>query len=129
MKLLVDMNLSPRSVDFLTDAGWETVHWSAVGQGNAPHVEVRAYATKHGYLLLTDDLDFGAMLAATHDSRNPSPYAFRKLLKLNPELALGRGYCPFSFPVNLFKSKQRNTAGVAVLLYLWSTFTRTFFLR
>ena len=28
MKLLVDMNLSPRWVPFLLDAGHEAVHWS-----------------------------------------------------------------------------------------------------
>src|SRR6218665_2467579 len=31
MKLLVDMNLSPRWVDVLADAGIEAAHWSAVG--------------------------------------------------------------------------------------------------
>lgn len=44
-------------------------NWSAVGQANAPDAEVLAYAAKHGYLLLTHDLDFGAILAATHGQK------------------------------------------------------------
>jgi predicted nuclease of predicted toxin-antitoxin system len=31
MKLLVDMNLSPRRVEMLADAGFEAAHWSACG--------------------------------------------------------------------------------------------------
>lgn len=35
MKLLVDMNLSPRWVSFLSEAGMEAVHWTAVGRFDA----------------------------------------------------------------------------------------------
>ncbi len=35
MKLLVDMNLSPRWIPLLREAGWEVAHWSAVGKANA----------------------------------------------------------------------------------------------
>lgn len=35
MKLLIDMNLSPRWVDLLLDAGFEAVHWSAAGTQRA----------------------------------------------------------------------------------------------
>lgn len=31
MKLIVDMNLSPRWVEFLAGAGIEAVHWSMIG--------------------------------------------------------------------------------------------------
>jgi len=31
MKLLVDMNLSPKWIGLLHDLGWEAVRWSAVG--------------------------------------------------------------------------------------------------
>lgn len=31
MKLLVDMNLSPRWVNMLTQSGIEAAHWSALG--------------------------------------------------------------------------------------------------
>jgi predicted nuclease of predicted toxin-antitoxin system len=35
MKLLVDMNLSPRWVSLLADAGFEVAHWSTLGASNA----------------------------------------------------------------------------------------------
>ena len=69
MKLLVDMNLSPRWIGLLHNAGWEAVHWSAVGKVNAPDSEVMAYAAQHDYVVLTHDLDFSAILAATHGEK------------------------------------------------------------
>jgi hypothetical protein len=58
MKLLVDMNLSPRWIGLLHNTGWEVEHWSAVGKVNAPDSEVMAYAAQHDYVVLTHDLDF-----------------------------------------------------------------------
>jgi predicted nuclease of predicted toxin-antitoxin system len=40
MKFLVDMNLSPSWVNFLCDAGFPAVHWSKVGSGDAPDIEL-----------------------------------------------------------------------------------------
>lgn len=68
MKLLVDMNLSPRWVSLLRDAGWEATHWSSVGKANAPDSEIMAYAAAGNFVILTYDLDFGAILAATGKS-------------------------------------------------------------
>lgn len=69
MKLLVDMNLSPRWIGVLTDAGFEAAHWSALGAKNAPDSEIMAYAKATNSVVLTHDLDFGAMLAATHGEK------------------------------------------------------------
>ena len=69
MKLLVDMNLSPRWVGVLSDAGMEADHWSAIGASNAPDAEIMAYAATNGYVVLTHDLDFGAILAATNGEK------------------------------------------------------------
>jgi predicted nuclease of predicted toxin-antitoxin system len=69
MKLLVDMNLSPRWIGFLTDAGIEAVHWSTLGAANAPDLVIMAYASTHDYAVLTHDLDFSAILAATHGEK------------------------------------------------------------
>lgn len=69
MKLLVDMNLSPRWVGALADAGIEAVHWSMLGAMNAPDPVIMAYAKDNDYVVLTHDLDFGAMLAATHGEK------------------------------------------------------------
>jgi len=69
MKLLLDMNLSPRWVELLNKAGFEAVHWSTIGPGNAGDVEIMTHAREHDYVLLTHDLDFGAILAATQGQK------------------------------------------------------------
>lgn len=69
MKLIVDMNLSPRWIGLLTDAGIEAAHWSTLGAKNAPDWEIMAYAKTTDSVVLTHDLDFGAMLAATHGEK------------------------------------------------------------
>ena len=65
MKLLVDMNLSPRWVHCLMQDGVQAVHWSSVGALNAPDRAIMAHALAHDFVVLTHDLDFGAILAAT----------------------------------------------------------------
>lgn len=44
MRLLIDMNLSPRWVGIFRDAGIEAAHWSTLGTANAPDSEIMAYA-------------------------------------------------------------------------------------
>jgi len=65
MKLLIDMNFSPRLADLLTEAGHHAVYWRAIGRPEAEDIEILNWAKKNGYILLTHDLDFGAILAAT----------------------------------------------------------------
>jgi predicted nuclease of predicted toxin-antitoxin system len=69
MKLLVDMNLSPKWAGFLASAGYDAVHWSAIGAANAPDKEIMSHARNGGYVLLTSDLDFGTILAVTHGEK------------------------------------------------------------
>ena len=69
MKFLVDMNLSPGWADFLTEAGFPAVHWSDQGAPNAPDRELMQWAAQRGHIVLTADLDFAAILAATEQSR------------------------------------------------------------
>lgn len=71
MKFLVDMNLSPRWCDVLRGEGWDAVHWFEVGMTTAPDSELMAWALRENRIVLTHDLDFGAMLAATR-SAGPS---------------------------------------------------------
>jgi predicted nuclease of predicted toxin-antitoxin system len=59
------MNLAPRWCERLVEGGHEAVHWSSVGDGEAADVQILAYAKAHGFIVLTHDLDFGAILAAT----------------------------------------------------------------
>lgn len=65
MKLLIDMNLSPRWVDALRSAGHEAVHWSTVGAWTASDRDIMRYARENDFVVLTHDLDFGDILAAT----------------------------------------------------------------
>lgn len=45
--------------------GFPAVHWSAVGEGSAVDPVVLGWARDKGYFVFTNDLDFGAILAAT----------------------------------------------------------------
>lgn len=87
MKLLVDMNLSPRWIDLFVDTGIEAVHWSRVGAKNAPDAEIMVYASANDYVVLTHDLDFSAILAATHGEK-PSVVQIRAE-EVSPD-AIGR---------------------------------------
>ena len=66
MKILIDMNLSPEWRDVLVKHGWETCHWSTVGDPRAPDTTIMAWALANGYVVFTHDLDFGNLLAATN---------------------------------------------------------------
>jgi predicted nuclease of predicted toxin-antitoxin system len=59
------MNLSPDWVNVLNTAGIEAVHWSAIGDPRAPDREIFDWSRENGYVVFTNDLDFGAILAAT----------------------------------------------------------------
>ena len=69
MKVLVDMNLSPRWVSALLGAGIEATHWSTVGPRNATDAQIMAFARTNEYVVLTHDLDFSAILAATQGTK------------------------------------------------------------
>ena len=64
MKLLLDMNLSPSWVKRLAPHGFEAVHWSTIGAATAPDDEILAWAHEHDFVVITNDLDFSAILAA-----------------------------------------------------------------
>ena len=76
MKFLVDMNLSPGWIDFLVNSGFEARHWSTVGRGDETDAELMRWAGEHAHIVLTADLDFGAILAATQ-RRGPSVIQIR----------------------------------------------------
>ncbi len=63
MRVLIDMNLSPDWVETLKQNGIEAVHWSTVGAKNASDIDVFSYASRENYLIFTNDLDFGTILA------------------------------------------------------------------
>jgi predicted nuclease of predicted toxin-antitoxin system len=65
VKIVIDMNLSPRWRQVLVDAGIEAVHWSVIGMATAPDSQIFTYARENAAVVLTSDLDFGSILAAT----------------------------------------------------------------
>ncbi len=68
MNILIDMNLSPRWKSTSKAAGIEAVHWSEIGDIGADDSVLASYAFSSGSVVLTQDLDFGALLAASGDS-------------------------------------------------------------
>ena len=76
MKLLVDMNLSPKWCDALVKHGFEAVHWSSVGSQSAEDEEIFAWARTNGHVVFTNDMDFGAILASTGEA-SPSVFQIR----------------------------------------------------
>lgn len=63
------MNLSPRWVTLLANAGIESVHWSTLGAKKASDSEIMQFARTNDYVVITHDLDFSAILAATHGEK------------------------------------------------------------
>ena len=76
MKFVVDMNLSPAWVELLNSARHDAVHWSHVGRNDASDPEIMQWAAENGRVIITSDLDFGAILAGSGD-RHPSVIQLR----------------------------------------------------
>jgi predicted nuclease of predicted toxin-antitoxin system len=83
MKFLADMDISPRSVEFLQDLGHQAVHLQQQGLHELKDSEILEKARKEGCIILTHDLDFGALLAASGMDL-PSVLIFR-LRNMRPE--------------------------------------------
>src|ERR1051325_4514718 len=80
------MNLTPRWVQTLNSAQFEAVHWSKTGPVNAPDDLIFEFARDHGFILITNDLDFPRLLAL---SRNAQPSVI--LLRGEPLIPEVRG--------------------------------------
>lgn len=65
MKLVLDMNLPPRWADELNAVGHEAAHWSLLGPADASDQHIFNHAAAKSAVLLTHDLDFGTILAAS----------------------------------------------------------------
>jgi len=86
MRILVDMNLSPRWAAEFRSRGIEASHWSQIGAANATDEEVLKWCALHAHVLFTHDLDFGDILAASGESR-PSVVQIRSA-DMSPEAML-----------------------------------------
>ncbi len=78
MKLLLDMNLSPKLSVLLMNHGIESAHWHDIGAPNARDEEIMIYARENEFIVVTYDLDFSAILSATH-GRKPSIIQLRSI--------------------------------------------------
>jgi predicted nuclease of predicted toxin-antitoxin system len=67
LAIVVDMNLSPAWVPLLQGSGWPAIHWSQVGDPRATDREIMDWASMNAHVVFTHDLDFGTVLALTHD--------------------------------------------------------------
>jgi predicted nuclease of predicted toxin-antitoxin system len=88
VKLLIDVNLSPRWVPLLSQQGMLATHWSTQGPLDAPDTVIMAHAKTHDHIVLTHDLDFSAILAATNDGK-PSVIQIRAA-DVSPELNMAQ---------------------------------------
>lgn len=88
MKVLVDMNLSPKWAAELQSKGIESTHWQAIGEATAADEIVLAWCAANGHILFTHDLDFGAILAA---SKGLAPSVVQlRAEDVSPESMLGQ---------------------------------------
>ncbi len=69
MKVLIDINLSPRWSRLLNDYGIEAIHWSSFGKFDATDLQIMEFAKSNDYVVLTHDLDFSGILASTHGDK------------------------------------------------------------
>jgi predicted nuclease of predicted toxin-antitoxin system len=68
VNLLIDMNLSPSWVQSFEGFGFPAVHWSTVGDVRASDCVLLKWARDNDHVVFTNDLDFGAILAATREA-------------------------------------------------------------
>ena len=76
MRFLADMGVSPRTVDYLREKGYEAVHLHELGQDRLPDSEILAMALREEWIILTHDLDFSELLAVS-GAHLPSVITFR----------------------------------------------------
>jgi predicted nuclease of predicted toxin-antitoxin system len=81
MRILLDMNLTPLWRDVLAKVGHEVEHWSRVGRPDAPDIEILDFAREGEWVIITQDLDFGSLLALRGDDL-PSVIQIRALATL-----------------------------------------------
>jgi len=65
MRIVIDMNLSPEWEGVFHSTPHAATHWSRIGALDATDEEILSWARRHEHIVLTHDLDFGAILAAT----------------------------------------------------------------
>jgi predicted nuclease of predicted toxin-antitoxin system len=83
MKFLADMGISPKTVAFLKELGYEAVHAHSIGIDKWTDKDILEKAHKENHIVLTHDLDFGELMAAYREQL-PSVVIFR-LRNMHPD--------------------------------------------
>ncbi len=76
MKFLADMGISPITVNFLYNLGYDAIHLHTLGLDQLPDSAILEKARFEDRIILTHDLDFGELTAASGASL-PSVIVFR----------------------------------------------------
>jgi len=63
IRLLADMNISPQTVTFLQQQGWDIVRVVEVLPATTPDPEIMEFARREERVIVTQDLDFSTLLA------------------------------------------------------------------
>lgn len=77
------MNLSAEWVPILRLQGLDAIHWREVGRKNAPDAVILQWAAQNEAVILTQDLDFPQLLAASR-ATGPSVVLLRLRNELDP---------------------------------------------
>ncbi|HDN80369.1 MAG: hypothetical protein DRI61_14910 [Chloroflexi bacterium] len=83
MKFLVDMDISPKTATYLRSLGYDAVHLHELGLDRLPDSSILKKARTEGRILITHDLDFSELMAAS-GAKLPSVIVFR-LRNMHPE--------------------------------------------
>lgn len=70
--------MSPQWQTALEERGFEAAHWTQIGDPAADDTDIMNYARREGYLVVTTDLDFSDILAAS-GARAPSVVVVRRV--------------------------------------------------
>src|SRR6185437_7979414 len=84
MRFLLDSNLSHRVAQLLRDAGIEAVHVRDHDLQHATDSVILEFALQHAFVLVSEDTDFGELLARQHTA-TPSFVLLRTYELLTPD--------------------------------------------
>ena len=76
MRFLADMGISPKTVTFLQNFGYDAIHLHEMGLDKLPDSDILEKSVNEGRILLTHDLDFGELLSRS-GAKMPSVIIFR----------------------------------------------------
>lgn len=76
MRFLVDQPVSPRVAEALRNAGHDALHVRELNMAAAPDIAIMERARQEARIVITQDQDFGTLLAASH-SATPSVIRLR----------------------------------------------------